>query len=100
MIPGHFYWDLKGIDKPEELFDQYDDNSFMIDEQYGMQYTPALKSPSNTSNRNKNNPSAFMGVGDSFAMHHLGPANKPLFSLALKIPGNPNPPPGECANID
>jgi len=36
MIPGHFYWDLKGIDKPEELFDQYDDNNFMIDEQYGI----------------------------------------------------------------
>ena len=42
--------------------------------------------------RNQNNPSAFMGVGDSFAMHHLGPANKPTYSFALKIPGNPNPP--------
>ena len=43
-----------------------------------------------------------MGVGDSFAMHHLGPANKPLFSLALKIPGNPNPPPAgpETINVN
>lgn len=71
-----------------------------MEEQYGVQYTPGIKTPSSASNRNKNNPSAFMGVGDSFAMHHLGPANKPLFSLALKIPQNPNPPVSESVVIN
>jgi hypothetical protein len=91
MIPGHFYWDLNDHkEKPEEFELEYEEDTHWNG-----------KTPSGAnSNRNTNNPSNFMADGDSYAMHHLGPAKKPLFSLALKIPGNPNPPPVEHLNVD
>jgi hypothetical protein len=41
MIPGHFYWDLKGVPNPDEFFHEAYEEDFIMDEAYGNDMNPS-----------------------------------------------------------